>query len=251
MASDLLGREDFDVRLTAVVHGLGIIAAAFAGGLLLASLVVSLVGLAGVTLDTESTPFYLLSAVCQFTGFILVVVAYVYYREDFTLFELRVPSLRQGLVILGGFVLLYLVNMGAGAVALVFDLETATNVVVDRGQANPELFLYMIPITVLLVAPGEELVFRGVVQGWFRRGFGVVPGVLIASVLFGVVHAGALLGDGALLYITVATMLGIVLGTLYEYTENLVVPIAVHALYNIVLFGLQYLVASGYVQVPS
>lgn len=248
MASDLL---DGDVRVRAVVHGLGIIVAAYATAIVLVNVVAVALALAGIPFDVESTPIYLLASAVQFLGFILAVGFYAYYREDFSLFRWGIPSLRGVGLIIGGFVLLYLLNIGAGALSMVFDLETATNQVVERGQANPEIFLYMIPITVLLVAPAEELLFRGVVQGWFRRAFGVVPGVLIASGLFGAIHVFALLGDGALLYVVVAAMLGIVLGALYEYSQNMVVPIAVHGMYNALLFGLQYLVASGYVTVPS
>ncbi|PSP54307.1 CPBP family intramembrane metalloprotease, partial [Halobacteriales archaeon QH_7_68_42] len=35
------------------------------------------------------------------------------------------------------------------------------------------------------------------------------------------------------------------LGSVYELTENLVVPVAIHALWNVYVFGSQYLVATG------
>ena len=40
-------------------------------------------------------------------------------------------------------------------------------------------------------------------------------------------------------------MLSLILGILYEYTDNLVVPILVHGAYDAVLFSLQYLMATG------
>jgi len=41
------------------------------------------------------------------------------------------------------------------------------------------------------------------------------------------------------------TLLGVVLGYLYERTQNVVVPALVHGVHNAVIFGLQYLSAIG------
>jgi len=55
--------------------------------------------------------------------------------------------------------------------------------------------------------------------------------LLVASLLFGVVHW--LTG----LYALLAGMVGLYLGGLYLLTGNLLVPIVVHALYDIVALG--------------
>lgn len=94
----------------------------------------------------------------------------------------------------------------------------------------------MVPISLLLVAPGEELIFRGVVQGLFRRAYGPVPAILITSALFGVAHYLALSGSGKLVYVAVAAILGLVLGTVYELSDNLVVPTLAHGVWNSYLF---------------
>jgi hypothetical protein len=105
----------------------------------------------------------------------------------------------------------------------------------------------MIPVAILLVGPFEELVFRGGVQGILRRTWGPGVAIVVASVLFGLVHWIALTGAGGsrVPYVTVAATLGLVLGYLYERSRNLVVPAVVHGLYNTVLFGAQYLSATG------
>ena len=74
--------------------------------------------------------------------------------------------------------------------------------------------------------------------------------VFLASIgMFGVVHWIALSGGGKVTYIAVAAVLGLALGAVYERTKNILVPIAVHGLYNALLFSIQWLVATG--QVPT
>ena len=77
----------------------------------------------------------------------------------------------------------------------------------------------------------EEALFRGVVQGGLTDLVGWLPALLIASVLFGVVHW--LTG----LYALLAGVVGLYLGGLYLLTGNLLVPIVVHALYDMVALG--------------
>ncbi len=42
---------------------------------------------------------------------------------------------------------------------------------------NPDVLLLLIPASFLLIGPGEELLFRGVVQGRLRDYFGLMSGV--------------------------------------------------------------------------
>lgn len=248
MTSDIVQSAPREVRLRSVVHALGVVVAAFATGIALFVLVGNALVFYGVSIPAESLEEHVLSAVAQYVGFIALGVGYLWYRGDRDLVRWGWPTFRAIALMVGGFVALFALNLIAGIAATVLGLETAENAVIVAGNENPELFLYMIPITVLLVAPGEELVFRGIVQGWFRRAYGVVPGIVLASLLFGAVHIVALQGQGAIVYVTVAAALGLVLGGIYEYTENLLVPIVVHGVWNAFLFGGQYLIATGVVE---
>lgn len=109
----------------------------------------------------------------------------------------------------------------------------------------------MIPITVLFVGPGEELLFRGVIPGLFRRAYGPVPAIVIASGLFDVAHYAALAGSDKRTYIVVTILLGLLLGGLYEQTDNVLVPIVVHGIYNAILFAGQWAVAVNDIPVLS
>lgn len=77
-----------------------------------------------------------------------------------------------------------------------------------------------------LAGLGEEAMFRGVLQPAIASWTGVLPALVITSVLFGVVH---LVTPG---YFLLATAMGGYLGYLALATENLFAPILAHALYD-------------------
>jgi membrane protease YdiL (CAAX protease family) len=254
MASEYYRVTDWETRLRSLGTAAGLVVGAFLVGAVLTLVSVQLLSLAGLVsqgMDPADMPPVALVVLfgAQFVGFGVVVVAYIRYREERDLFRIGVPSLTDVGWIVGGIVALIAVAAVIGQIVQLLGAETATNQVVELGERNPVVFLYMIPVTIVFVAPAEEVLFRGAVQGLFRRAYGVLPGVILASALFGVAHYLALTGGGKVTYIAVAAGLGIVLGALYELTENLAVPIAVHGLWNTILFGSQYLIASGTVSV--
>jgi len=69
------------------------------------------------------------------------------------------------------------------------------------------------------------------------------PAILAATALFGLVHAPAVSGGRAAVAsaVVTATILGVLLGYLYERTENVVVPAVVHGVNNAVIFAGLYL----------
>ena len=93
---------------------------------------------------------------------------------------------------------------------------------------NPELLLILVPLSILLVGPGEELLFRGVIQQLLRLRFGIVIGIIIASVIFSVAYVGSLSGEGLVPTLVIYILLSGILGVSYEYSENLVVPSMIH-----------------------
>ncbi len=230
-------------RFESVVHSLLLIAGAFVASIFLVSLGNSVLETLAVTAVgvTETVPTAL-----HFLAFILVSVAYLEWRGDRSLVGLRWPTKRDaGLAVVGTLFLFGL--MITGQLLLDFlGVELADNVAVERGQENPELFLYYIPLVLLLNVPAEELLFRGVIQGLFRRAYGIVPGILAASAIFGLIHYVALVGEGsAMAYVAIAFASGILLGAAYELTGNLVVPVVMHAVWNTFVYLNLFVGATG------
>ncbi|MFC7007671.1 CPBP family intramembrane glutamic endopeptidase [Halalkalicoccus salilacus] len=108
----------------------------------------------------------------------------------------------------------------------------------------------MVPLSILLVGPGEELLFRGIIQQLLRIRFGVPVGITIASVIFAVAHVGSLTGEGLVATLATYVVLSLILGVSYEYSENLVVPATIHGLFNAIQFlALYWSITSGNVPI--
>jgi len=81
---------------------------------------------------------------------------------------------------------------------------------------------------------GEELLFRGAIQGWLAQHVHDALAIVAASVLFGLVHYLSLA------YFIMATGLGLVLGTTYALTDSLVLVMVWHGVYDMIaLFSLR------------
>lgn len=85
----------------------------------------------------------------------------------------------------------------------------------------------------MLAGIGEELFFRGLVQEAITQRFGPFLGIASASVLFGLAH------PITRTYAVLAGLIGLYLGLLMLWSDNLLVPIMVHACYD--FFALVYL----------
>ena len=221
---------------------------AIAAAYVAASLFASAFRTLGRTLGLSAVPeLYAIQTVGQFVGFAIAAVLFVGYAGDAHVLRARVPTAADLVWGLGGTVALLV-----GQYALLFALaavgvEVAENRALSPGEGAPRYFLYMVVVSVFVVGPGEELVFRGVVQGELRRALSAPGAIGVASALFGLVHfvagTGTAVERGA--YVVVALLLGGVLGYLYETRGTLVVPALAHGLYNAVLYGSQYADAVG------
>ena len=251
---------DGQTVVTNVVRALAVVAAAFILAAVLGQVGISLLGVESLDAVRSDPGVYAALNALTFVGFLLAAAGFVYLRADRDLVYVRAPTLSDFGWGLAGVVglLVAAVAMGAVVEALtvvverLFDVSVTAgqNAIITRGQDNPTLFLYMVPVALIFVGPAEELVFRGVVQGLLRRSLGVVPGLLLASLLFGVGHYFAISAGSAWTYLLVASALGVVLGALYEYTENIVVPALTHGVWNAGLFLLNYLLLTTSTELP-
>ncbi len=104
--------------------------------------------------------------------------------------------------------------------------ERLTENLLSVETAAPDLYRYLMLFVVLVFAPvAEEFVFRGVLlQRWAVR-WNLPVGIIMSSVLFGILHINNPMG---------LTMFGVIMALLYVRTRSLWVPIIAHALNNIV-----------------
>lgn len=195
---------------------------------------------------SEPTADALLDAL-QFVGFGIAITAYLALRNEWGLIRWRTPTLRDLGWAAAGLLTLLAVLYVVSAIVSFLGISTAESQITSMGRRNPTYLLYLIPVTILLVGPTEELIFRGIVQGTLSRAYGPVVGVVSASIIFSSIHLPSLLGDGQFTTLAIIFALGGLLGVLYELTDNILVPIIVHGLYNAVQFAVQYASQTGLV----
>ncbi len=103
------------------------------------------------------------------------------------------------------------------------------------------LFVDCSPLQLAAVAAaagvGEELFFRGLVQGMVTDVIGATTGLLVASALFGLAHFITRT------YVLLAALVGLYLGGLALWMDSLWAPIVVHSLYDFI--ALMILTRSG------
>lgn len=90
---------------------------------------------------------------------------------------------------------------------------------------------YSWPVLIALAAlagAGEELLFRAVIQGWPAAQGYPLSGLLAGALLFGLAHFLSLT------YFALATLLGLVLGFAYLYSESLWLVMIWHGVYDLI-----------------
>ncbi|MFC6865420.1 CPBP family intramembrane glutamic endopeptidase [Halomicroarcula sp. GCM10025817] len=172
----------------------------------------------------------------------LLLVAYAFVRRRTLSVRVARPSRREVGEVVGWTLVALVVAVGASALLSAAGL-VPESVIQTAAERDPTILLALALLSIVLVAPAEELLFRGAIQGRLRQRYGPKPAIAGASVLFGSVHLTNFTGALPPILATIAllTAVGAVFGVAYERTGNLAVPIAVHATYNLVLLSVSFL----------
>lgn len=239
MADTLQGRPVLAVVVAFVVGVAG-----FALAFPLGFVAVFALSAAGVMPLSPVQSIVLTLILLQGTAFPLVAAGYLFIRgRSLAYVRARVPTLSDlGWAVLG---FLGVSVLAAALVALVvaLGLPTAERTNRELLLSNPDVLLALIPLSILLIGPGEELLFRGVIQTTLREAFSAPVAIVLASLAFAPAHIISLQGGPAALLVSVSVLFvpSLVFGAIYEHTDNLTVPALAHGLYDAVLFGLIYL----------
>ena len=234
-------------RLQSVATAIGLTYGSTVIGAIVVLVATTLLAVVGIDVASRPSLRLLLSTVLlQGVTFGGLAVLYLKIRAlDFNFVPFTIPDRRDIAVIVVGILALLGLLFVASTIISSLGLESAQNQIVTVGQQNPEVFLLLIPLSFLLVGPGEELLFRGLVQGTLRETLHPARAIVLASALFASIHLFSLTGEGKLVYIGIAFVLALVLGATYEYTGNLTVPSMIHGAYNAIQFADAYLTATG------
>jgi membrane protease YdiL (CAAX protease family) len=89
-------------------------------------------------------------------------------------------------------------------------------------------------VMILFVGLVEELIFRSVLQTRLEEFFGMYSGLVMTSMLFGIMHSGY----GTVYEMMFTGLAGVVIGYLFQKTRSLPLIALLHGIVNIFLFGL-------------
>lgn len=228
---------DRRLRALAVVLGVTLLGDGF--GTLLGRLPPALADLAPADgLATGSAVVLVASVVLVQLGY--AAVGIVAMRRWFGGLSISIPSRAEaawiGVATLGAIAVAYLTLTGVELLGV----EPAAQEV--ESVRSPAAILALGLVSVFLIGPAEELLYRGAVQGRLRRTFGAAGSIGAASVLFAVVHVTTMHGSpaGTVATLTALFLLSVVYGLAYERTGNLAVPMLVHGLYDAIIFAIAY-----------
>ncbi|WP_135829707.1 CPBP family intramembrane glutamic endopeptidase [Halorussus halobius] len=180
-------------------------------------------------------------------------VALAYFRwtgKSRSFLDVEWPSRRDAGYAVGGTVALVGFQFGVSALFARLGVATADHSVQQSAaNGNPTFLLLLVPAAFLLVGPGEELLYRNVVQKDLYDAFGEWGAVAVGSAVFALAHIPAYAAGASLsgLATTLVVILGlsVVLGATYLQTGNLTVPILVHGAYDAITFLVLYLQVTG------
>jgi membrane protease YdiL (CAAX protease family) len=191
------------------------------------------------------------TAIGQYIGFMGLGTFYLqkrgYTRERILSYlGVRIPSLKEIGLVFAGWVTIFILVIIVSLIAQAFLPEPAQNEgAAQFAEGGTSLWILGAGVLFmfLVVGPCEEFLYRGIVQNRLREHISAGPAILLASAIFAVVHVVALAGDPAAMATTVGILFvpALVLGAVYEYTGNLVVPALLHGLHNSVILSVVFL----------
>ena len=213
---------------------------ALVGGILLGSLVVGLV-LLGMGIDYLSLPFpiALISLPVNETIFVVITLLFAKYKgASLKELGLKKPSVRILMIVSVVAVPLFLLGVGISVgEEMVFGPDPMAELLEKSVMPrDPFQLVAMVALSLVLVGPCEELAFRGFVQRGFENSFGKMWGLLVSSVLFGLLH-----GLNTLYAVVPVFVVGLVLGYVWQRTGgNTTATALMHGVYDAIAIAIAY-----------
>jgi membrane protease YdiL (CAAX protease family) len=213
---------------------------ALAVGLLVGSIIVAII-LLGLGLDFQELTFPLALISLPITDGIILGITILFAKNKGASLKklgLKKPSLR--IIVIVSFAAVLLLFL-AGSISLVEEIvlgpEPNAELLVDSIMPRDLVQLVaLIGISLALVGPAEELAFRGFVQRGFENSFGKTAGLLIASILFGLLH-----GLNSLYSVLPVTFVSLFLGYVWQKTDgNTTASAWMHGLYDAIAIVIAY-----------
>jgi len=214
---------------------------ALVGGILLGSLMMELI-LFSMGIDYLDLSFPISLIAIPLNEFIVLGVTLLFARyRGASLKELGLKKASFRILAIVSVLAVFLFLMGLGVSVyeeVVFGPDPIGELLVKLSTPRDSFQLIVtIALFLFLVGPCEELAFRGFVQKGFENSFGKMKGMLIASILFGLLH-----GLNTPYAIVPAFAAGLVLGYVWQRTNgNTTASAIMHGINNSISIVITYL----------
>jgi len=183
----------------------------------------------------------------------LIGVAYHRVRPVTVHVPRWLPTLRESGWIVAGIVISFVAAILIGIGIQSLNAIPPTHFAAAAAAERPVLIYGLAIVAALfIIGPIEEYFYRGIVQGRLREQMGPVAAISIVSVGFALGHVPSywiggsdLLSLGVFFALLSIAVTSVVLGAIYERTQNLVVVIVIHSLINAISFSLALVAALG------
>lgn len=241
-----LSRSAFVDRSRYALIALGIGFVGLLGGQLFSLVGISLVGDSGTMVQRG------VGTAAFGAGLGVVALGYLFFTDnDLSYIDVRWPTKRDWLYIVGGTIAMYAILLALGVLASALGIPSAEHGLIEAARDNPEMLLAFVPLSWLAIGPGEELLSRNIVQKYLYEAYSRRAAVLVATLVFTAIHLPAYATAGpAAVFATLVRLfaISIVLGVVYERTRSVVAAALVHGTYDAIQFGLAYLaITSGFI----
>lgn len=147
--------------------------------------------------------------------------------QDFTLKEIGLNCNRLIIYLPASIILGLILGLIESQIIQPFDPE------LDNMAVTSLLFLYII-LMFLFIGLVEELVFRSILQTRLENALGMKQGLVLASVLFGIMHTGY----GTIYEILFAIIAGLIIGFIFQKTRSLPFVVGIHGTINFFVFAI-------------
>ncbi len=216
---------------------------ALVGGIFLGSFIATflLIGMYGLRTDYTDLPFpiALISLPVNEAVILGVTLLFAKYKGA-GLRELGLKRASFTVLVIVSVLAVPLLLLGVGISAgeeMIFGPDPTAELV-EKAVTPRDSFqlVAMIILSLVLVGPCEELAMRGFVQRGFENSFGKMGGLLVTSVLFGLMH-----GLNTLYAIVPVFVVGLVLGFVWQRTGgNTTASALLHGVYDSIAIALSY-----------
>lgn len=178
-----------------------------------------------------STPIFFISIIIGISilyGIMFIPIFYLLKNQNFSLKEIGLQCTKK-IYIPSYFPISILI--GYLFALIEFQIIHPEPIIDNLSFSNVIILILVMFIFVGLV---EELIFRSILQTRLENAFGAKSGLILTSVLFGVMHSGY----GILNEIIFAGFAGLIIGFIFQKTRCLPFVVGIHSTINIFLFGI-------------